>query len=222
MSIREEILTLRSALPDPVKLVAVSKTYPPEAIREAYEAGQRIFGESRVQELSAKHEALPGDIEWHLIGALQTNKVKYIAPFVSLIHSGDSARLLEEINKQALRCNRVIDVLLEVHVAQEESKHGWSEPELREYLGSGAWKELSGVRLRGVMGVATYTEDEAVVRAEFLRLHELFISLPREYGLGAAFDTLSMGMSGDYELAIACGSNMVRVGSLIFGQRNYK
>lgn len=222
MSIKERILSLKAALPGDVTLVAVSKTYPAEVVMEAYEAGQRIFGENRVQELVAKHELLPGDIRWHLIGHLQTNKVKYIAPFVSLIHSVDSAKLLSVINEQALKNGRVIDVLMEVHVAREESKHGWAEGDLRAYLASGVWKTLSGVRLRGIMGVATFTDDEALVRHEFVRLHDIFTTLKQEYNFGPEFDTLSMGMSGDYSLAVACGSNMVRIGSLIFGARHYQ
>ncbi len=221
MSIKEQIQSLKATLPEGVTLVAVSKTYPPEIIREAYEAGQRIFGENRVQELVAKYEALPKDIQWHLIGHLQTNKVKYIAPFVTLIHSVDSAHLLETIHEQALKHGRVIDVLMEVHIAREASKHGWAESELWEYMASGAWKQLTGIRLRGVMGVATFTDDQQEVRAEFERLHAIFLRLKQEHQFGPEFDTLSMGMSGDYPLAIECGSTMVRIGTLIFGARQY-
>lgn len=222
MSIKERILSLKAALPEGVTLVAVSKTYPAETVMEAYRAGQRVFGENRVQELVAKQEALPGDIQWHLIGHLQTNKVKYIAPFVSLIHSVDSAKLLDVIHEQALRNGRVIDVLMEVHVAREKSKHGWAEEDLFAYMASGDWKTLSGVRLRGIMGVATFTEDETLVRSEFEHLHTIFTRLKQEHDFGPEFDTLSMGMSGDYPLAIKCGSNMVRIGSLIFGARQYQ
>ena len=222
MSIKEHILSLNASLPAGVTLVAVSKTYPPEIIMEAYDAGQRVFGENRVQELVAKYEALPKDIQWHLIGHLPTNKVKCIAPFVVLIHSVDSAHLLETIHEQALRNDRVIDVLMEVHVAREVSKHGWQEDELFDYMASGAWKGLSGVRLRGVMGVATFTDEQQVVRAEFERLHEIFLRLKQTYDFGPEFDTLSMGMSGDYPLALDCGSTMVRIGSLIFGARQYQ
>ena len=221
MSIKEQIQSLKKTLPEGVTLVAVSKTYPPETIQEAYDAGQRIFGENRVQELVAKYEVLPKDIQWHLIGHLQTNKVKYIAPFVTLIHSVDSARLLETIHQQALKHGRVIDVLMEVHVAREESKHGWAENELLDYMASGAWKSLSGVRLRGVMGVATFTDDQQVVRSEFERLHAIFQRIKQDEHFGPEFDTLSMGMSEDYPLAIDCGSTMVRLGTLIFGARQY-
>lgn len=218
MTISDKISRLRDTLPSGVELVAVSKTYPPEAIMEAYRAGQRLFGENRPQELVAKYRELPKDIRWHLIGGLQTNKVKYVAPFVEMIHSGESARLLEAINKEALKNGRVIDVLLEVHIAREESKHGWKETELLDYLRTGAYRDLTGVRLRGVMGVATFTDDESVVRDEFSRLRGLFSRLRDEFFDGH-FDTLSMGMTDDYPIAVACGSTMVRIGSYIFGAR---
>ena len=189
------------------------------SIMEAYEAGQRAFGESRPQELKQKYELLPKDIEWHMIGHLQTNKVKYIAPFVTLIHSVDSERLADEIERQAARFERTIDVLFEIHLAEEESKSGWDVDELREYLRSGAIAELKNIRIRGVMGMATYTDDMAIVRADFERIaaikHEL------EPFFGEQFDILSMGMSDDFEEAIACGSTMIRVGTAIFGARNY-
>lgn len=220
MSIADELNALKATLPAGVTLVAVSKTYPPSAIMEAYRAGQRIFGENRPQELAAKHAELPDDIEWHLIGGLQTNKVKLVAPFVTMIHSAESGRLLEFIDKEARRNGRVIDVLLEVRVAREESKHGWSEQELQRYLLSGAYRDLSGVRFRGLMGVATNTDDSAVLREEFTRLHGLFVRWGKEF-FDAHFDTLSMGMSADYPLAVECGSTMVRIGSAIFGSRTY-
>ena len=219
-SIACQLSFVRSTLPEGVKLVAVSKTHPAEAIRAAYDAGHRVFGESRPQELREKHEALPKDIEWHMIGHLQTNKVKLIAPYVSMIHSVDSAKLLGVINEQALKNNRVIDVLFEVHVAREESKHGWNEGELIAYLRGGEYRQMQGVRFRGLMGVATFTDDGSVVRDEFMRLNGLFSRLRHDF-FGRDFDTLSMGMSGDYLQAIACGGNMVRIGSLIFGARNY-
>ena len=219
-SIACQLSFVRSTLPEGVKLVAVSKTHPAEAIRAAYDAGHRVFGESRPQELREKHEALPKDIEWHMIGHLQTNKVKLIAPYVSMIHSVDSAKLLGVINEQALKNNRVIDVLFEVHVAREESKHGWNEGELIAYLRGGEYRQMQGVRFRGLMGVATFTDDGSVVRDEFMRLNGLFDRLRHDF-FGRDFDTLSMGMSGDYLQAIACGGNMVRIGSLIFGARNY-
>lgn len=214
-----QLSKVRASLPQGVTLIAVSKTHPVEAIREAYDAGQRIFGESRPQELCAKHEALPEGIEWHMIGHLQTNKVKYIAPFVRMIQSVDSARLAETIQREAAKCGRVIDILLEIHVAQEETKSGWEIGELKRYLDSAPFRSMPNVRVRGVMGIATNTGDEAVVRRDFGELKRCF-DLLRPY-FGSHFDTLSMGMSHDYPLAVACGSTMVRVGSLIFGERDY-
>lgn len=219
MSITSKINEIRSTLPAGVTLVAVSKTHPAEAIREAYDSGQRIFGESRPQELKSKYEALPRDIEWHMIGHLQTNKVKYIAPFVALIHSVDSLRLLEVINREADKCGRVIDCLLEIHVAREESKTGWDYDELLAEVQRGAFSHLESVRVRGVMCIATNTDDEAVVRADFERLVNYRNELAPHFG--EAFDVISMGMSDDYPLAIECGSTMVRVGSKIFGERDY-
>ena len=210
---------VRASLPQGVTLVAVSKTHSAEAIREAYDAGQRVFGESRPQELCAKYEALPQGIEWHMIGHLQTNKVKYIAPFVRMIQSVDSARLAETIQREAAKCGRTIDILLEIHVAQEETKSGWDVGELKRYLDSAPFRSMPNIRVRGVMGIATNTDDESVVRRDFGELKRSF-ELLRPY-FGAHFDTLSMGMSHDYPLAVACGSTMVRVGSFIFGERDY-
>ena len=219
MSISSKISEIRSSLPKGVVLVAVSKFHPVEAIVEAYAAGQRVFGESRVQELTAKYNQLPKDIEWQMIGHLQTNKVRAIASFISLIQSVDSQRLLECINREAERCDRVIDCLLEVHVTDEQSKSGWDVDELRKYLLSGAVAELKNVRIRGVMGMATFTDDEVVIRADFERI----ASVKREFEpiFGEEFNILSMGMSDDYPMAIEHGSTMVRVGSMIFGERNY-
>ncbi|WP_296113732.1 YggS family pyridoxal phosphate-dependent enzyme [uncultured Alistipes sp.] len=219
MSIESQLSAVRRSLPEGVTLVAVSKTHPAEAIREAYDAGQRIFGESRPQELREKYEALPRDIEWHMIGHLQTNKVKYIAPFVALIHSVDSARLAETIQKEAAKCGRVIDILLEIHVAREETKSGWAFDELEAWIATSPFAALSDVRVRGVMGIATNTDDEAVVRRDFEELRRCFERLKPHFG--PAFDTLSMGMSHDYPLAVACGATMVRVSTLIFGERDY-
>ena len=219
MSVTSEIKRLREELPEGVTLVAVSKTHPAEAIAEAYEAGQRIFGESRPQELKAKWESLPKDIEWHMIGHLQTNKVRMIAPFVSLIHSADSARLLRTIHSEAVRVERVIDVLLEVHISSEESKEGWPPAELDEWIASGEWRELTGVRIRGLMCVATNTDDAEVVRGDFRAMRSLLERYRDVFG--PSFDTLSMGMSDDYADAIECGSTMVRIGSTIFGYRYY-
>jgi pyridoxal phosphate enzyme (YggS family) len=239
MSIAKNLSDLRASLPAGVTLVAVSKTHPVEAILEAYGAGQRIFGENRPQEMAAKRAVLaalsdsPADIRWHQIGHLQTNKVKLIAPFVDMIHSLDSARLAVEISRQAAALGRAIDVLLEIRIAREQSKEGWVWDELAAWLEGGQWRELTGVRFRGVMGGATFTDDEAVVRGEFERLtamhetlRERFFShgdnCPRGSHFGTDFDTISMGMSDDYRLAIECGSTMVRVGSAIFGARQYK
>ncbi len=217
MSIACQLSCVREALPAGVALVAVSKTHPAEAIQRAYDAGQRLFGESRPQELRAKYEMLPKDIEWHMIGHLQTNKIKYIVPFVALIHSVDSARLLEAIQREAARCSRVVDVLLELHVAAEESKTGWDIGELMHYVRTAPFVRMPNIRVRGVMGIATNTGDEAVIRRDFGELKRCF-ELLRPY-VGGRFDTLSMGMSHDYPIAVACGATMVRVGSLIFGER---
>ena len=219
MAIGAKIEALHASLPQGVTLVAVSKFHPVEALMEAYEAGQRTFGESRVQELLVKHEVLPKDIEWQMIGHLQTNKVRQIVPFISLIQSVDSVRLVECINREAERIGRVVDILLEIHIAQEESKTGWQYDELVEYLHSEAFLALRNIRVRGVMGMATNTDDEAVIRADFEQLAECYNALKPHFA--EAFDTLSMGMSDDYALAIECGSTMVRIGSSIFGNRNY-
>lgn len=219
MSVKSQLERVRVTLPEGVTLVAVSKTHPVEAIAEAYEAGQRIFGESRPQELRAKYEALPRDIEWHMIGHLQTNKVKYIAPFVTLIHSVDSERLAEAIQVQAAKCGRTIDVLLEIHVAAEESKSGWAIDDLRTAVASGLFERLPNVRVRGVMGIATNTDDMERVSADFVQLRIYKEELAPYFG--EQFDTLSMGMSDDYPTAIAAGSTMVRIGSTIFGERDY-
>ena len=220
MSITERINKIRTELPDGVTLVAVSKTHSAEAIREAYDGGQRIFGESRPQELKSKYELLPHDIEWHMIGHLQTNKVKYIAPFISLIHSVDSIRLLEVIDREAGKCERVIDCLLEIHVAREESKTGWDYNELLEEVQRGSFSRFENVHIRGVMCIATNTEDKNTVRDDFERL----IAYRNEVApyFGKTFDVISMGMSDDYPLAVECGSTMIRVGSKIFGHRSYK
>ncbi len=210
---------IRASLPESVTLVAVSKTHPAEAIRQAFDAGHRIFGESRPQELCAKYEVLPKQIEWHMIGHLQTNKVKYIAPFVRMIQSVDSARLAETIQREAAKCGRIIDILLEIHVAQEETKSGWELGELKRYVDSAAFASMPNVRVRGIMGIATHTDDRSVIRRDFSELKRCFELLQPYFG--ARFDTLSMGMSHDYLLAVECGSTMVRVGSSIFGERDY-
>jgi pyridoxal phosphate enzyme (YggS family) len=218
MSIRERLEALRRELPAGVELVAVSKTHPVEAIREAYNAGQRVFGENRAQELRDKHDALPTDIAWHFIGSIQRKNVKYIAPYVAMIHSVDSAALLEQIDREAEKCGRRIDVLMEVFIARELSKHGWGEAELNAYFASGAFQALTHVRIRGLMGMATYTNDEVQIKQEFCSLRERFDRYRNTvFATDEAFDTLSMGMTDDWPLAVTCGSTMVRVGSYIFG-----
>lgn len=221
MELKEQLTDLLKAIPSGVTLVVVSKTHPASKITEAYTEGIRIFGESRVQELKAKYDELPKDIKWHMIGHLQTNKVKYIAPFVSLIHSVDSHKLLETINKEAWNNGRIIDVLLEVHIAEEQSKSGWETGELMEYLESGEYKKLSNIRIRGLMGIATLTEDKDQIRREFTLLHDMFDSLKTDH-FGKDFNILSMGMTSDWQIAVECGANMVRIGSLIFGTRENK
>ena len=222
MSISQNIVQLRASLPANVTLVAVSKFHPAEALKEAYDAGQRVFGESRAQELTAKQKVLPGDIEWHFIGPLQSNKVKDIAPFIHTIHSIDSFRLLQEVNKQAAKNNRVIRVLLEIHVAQEDTKHGLTPDECRELLQNEQLDELGNIQIVGLMGMATYTDDTALIEQEFHLLHELFSELKAIYFRGNDnFAVLSMGMSHDYPVAIRQGSTMIRVGTSIFGEREY-
>lgn len=205
-----------------VTLVAVSKTHPPGRILELYDQGQRVFGENKVQEMVAKYEALPKDIDWHLIGHLQTNKVKYIAPFVRMIHSVDSMRLLQEIEKQAQKAGRVIDCLLQFHIAEEETKFGFDEQEARDLLGSPEYRAMTAVRLCGVMGMASFTDDVSRVREEFRHLRRIFQHLKTDFFAGAPwFKEISMGMSGDWSVAVEEGSTMVRIGSLIFGERTY-
>lgn len=218
-TIADNLARIRAGLPEGVTLVAVSKFHPAEAIREAYEAGQRIFGESRPQELAAKHALLPDDIEWHLIGHLQTNKVKTVVPFVSLIHSVDSWRLAETVDREAAKAGRTIDVLLQLRVAQEETKFGWDATDLERFLQDGSLGALLHLRIRGVMGMASLTDDTEQVRREFAELREAFRRIKANYL--PQIDLLSMGMSGDYPTAIEEGATMVRIGSSIFGERSY-
>jgi pyridoxal phosphate enzyme (YggS family) len=222
MTIAENLSILTTNLPSGCTLVAVSKTQPVEKIREAYDCGHRVFGENRVQEVVPKYEALPGDIEWHLIGHLQTNKVKYIAPFISLIHSADSVKLLEEINRQGIRHDRIIPCLLQVHIAEEETKYGFSPKEVLDLVSSQALKRLLNVHVKGLMGMATFTGNEDQVRKEFRTLKTLFEELrSKEASEGFEMQHLSMGMSGDYRIALEEGSNMIRVGTAIFGERKH-
>ena len=215
--ITEKLHKIKDILPDHVTLVAVSKTKPNAAIEEAYNSGQRVFGENRVQELVDKYESLPKDIEWHMIGHLQRNKVKYIAPFISLIHGIDTPKLLKEVNKEAQKNGRIIDCLIQIHIAEEESKHGFSIEEAKALFEDLDSLNLKNIRLRGLMGMATFTDDTEKVANEFSSLKSCFDDLKPNQG--SHFDTISMGMSGDYPIAIEKGSTMVRIGSSIFGSR---
>lgn len=217
MSVKNSLLEIKSSLPENVTLVAVSKTKPVSDLMEAYEAGQRIFGENKIQEMSEKFEQMPKDIEWHMIGHVQTNKVKFMSSFVSLVHGVDSLKLLEEINKQALKNDRIIECLLQIHIAEEDTKFGLDEAELDDLLQSETFKNLKNIKIKGLMGMATFTENQNQIKKEFLHLKSIFDKFSI---LNSNFSILSMGMSGDYQLAIDCGSTMVRIGSSIFGGRN--
>lgn len=218
MSIQSNLNTIKATLPEHVTLVAVSKTKPVSDLMQAYEAGQRIFGENKIQEMTEKWEQMPKDIQWHMIGHVQSNKVKFMAPYVTLIHGVDSFKLLQEINKQALKNNRTIDCLLQIYIAEEESKFGLDENELNELLTSAEFKELKNIRILGLMGMATFTEDQNQIKKEFTHLKSIFDSIQKSQDI-KDFTIISMGMSGDYQLAIECGSTMVRIGSSIFGGR---
>ena len=219
MSIQDNLLQIKQSLPASVTLVAVSKTKPVADLMQAYDAGQRIFGENKIQEMVEKYEQMPKDIAWHMIGHVQSNKVKFMAPFVALIHGVDSLKLLEEINKQALKNNRIIDCLLQIHIAEEETKFGLNEAELIELLQSDTFKNLHNIKVIGLMGMATFTESQSQIRKEFQYLKTIFDNNQQPTTDNCQLTTLSMGMSGDYQLAIECGSNMVRIGSSIFGGR---
>ena len=222
MAIKTNLNKIKASLPEHVTLVAVSKTKPVSDLMEAYDAGQRIFGENKIQEMTDKYEVMPKDIEWHMIGHVQTNKVKYMAPYVSLIHGVDSFKLLKEINKQAAKNNRVINCLLQIHIAEEETKFGLDALELNEileYLKQDK-NELKNIKVIGLMGMATFTDDQNQIKKEFQRLKSIFDKRKELVTENFELNTLSMGMSGDYELAISCGSTMVRIGSSIFGNRN--
>lgn len=221
MSISKNLNTIKSQLPAQVTLVAVSKTKPVADLMEAYDAGQRIFGENKIQEMTDKWEVMPKDIEWHMIGHVQTNKVKYMAPYVSLIHGVDSLKLLQEINKQAAKNNRVIDCLLQVYIAEEESKFGLDEQELEELMKQVQQdkENYKNIRIVGLMGMATFTENKNQIEKEFKHLKTIFDKVAASKDAINRVSILSMGMSGDYQLAISCGSTMVRIGSSIFGSR---
>lgn len=218
MSIQQNLKNIKSQIPEDVTLVAVSKTKPIEDLMEAYNAGQRIFGENKIQEMVEKYEELPKDIQWHMIGHVQRNKVKYMAKFVSCIHAVDSLKLLEEINKQAMKHNNLIHCLLQIKIAKEDSKFGLSKAEAKKILESKAYAESGNVTITGLMGMATFTEDQSIIKNEFQYLKACYDEFKLNH---PSINTLSMGMSGDYQLAIDCGSTMIRVGSSIFGSRNY-
>ena len=215
--ITQNLKQFKSELPEDVTLVAVSKTKPNEDLQEAYDAGQRIFGENKIQEMTDKWEALPKDIQWHMIGHVQTNKVKYMAPYVSLIHSADRLKLFKEINKEAKKNERVIDVLLQVKIAEEDSKFGMPPEEAKTFLKENKAANYPHVNIVGLMGMASFVDDETQIKREFAQLEKIYNTFKEQY----AFSVLSMGMSGDYKLALEYGSTMVRVGSAIFGARNY-
>lgn len=222
MSIQENLLHYQQQIPAEVKLIAVSKTKPIEDIMEAYHAGQRVFGENKAQDMAEKYEVLPKDIHWHYIGHLQTNKVKTIAPFVTLIHAVDSLKLMKEINKQAIINNRIIDCLLQFHIAEEDTKFGLNLEEAQEILLGADYKELKNIRLTGVMGMATFTDNKAQVTREFSHLKDIFTTIKQQFFPSQEhFCELSMGMSDDFPLAIEAGSTMIRIGTAIFGARNY-
>lgn len=219
MSIAENITKFKNEIPEEVTLVAISKTKPENDILEAYNVGQRIFGENKIQEMTEKWEKLPKDIKWHMVGHVQRNKVKYMAEYVDLIHAVDSLKLLKEIEKQAKKYDRTISCLLQIKIAEEDTKYGIDVDEAKDILRSDAYRKMAHVKVVGLMGMATFTEKDEKVRKEFSFLKTTFEDLKSEY---SSFNTLSMGMSGDYKIAIDCGSTMIRIGSSIFGERNYK
>lgn len=219
MSITENLKQLKNTLPKDVILVAVSKFKPIADLQVAYQAGQRVFGESKIQEMTQKQEALPKDIQWHMIGHVQRNKVKYMAPYVSLIHGVDSLRLLEEIDKQALKNQRIIDCLLQVHIAQEETKFGFNPQEIFDLITNPSFSNLKNIKIKGLMGMASFTSDETQIKKEFQLLKHCYDRLKTKEHPLLSIEFLSMGMSDDYPIALACGSNMIRVGSKIFGNR---
>ena len=222
MDIKENIKRIKAGLPEGVRLVAVSKTHPAEMLQEAYDAGQRIFGENKVQEMTAKSQVLPKDIEWHFIGHVQSNKIKIMAPYVKVIQGVDTYDKLVEIDRQAAKNNRHITCYLQLHIAQEETKFGFTPDECTAMLEAGSWKELKNITIGGLMGMASNTDNQEQVRSEFRRLHDIFESYKETYFKDSPdFSTISAGMSGDYKLAIESGSNMVRIGSSIFGERYY-
>lgn len=221
MFIKGNLHKIKNDIPKNVQLIAVSKTKPISDILEAYNAGHRAFGENKIQEMVKKHEELPKDIEWHMIGHLQRNKVKYMAHFVHLIHGVDSFKTLKEINKQALKHNRIIDCLLQLKIAKEDTKFGLSIIDVNNIITSEEFASLNNINIKGLMGMASFTEDKSIIRTEFKMLNRIFTKLKKHHSSNFNLSVLSMGMSGDYKIAIEAGSNMIRVGSLIFGKRNY-
>ncbi len=220
--IKDEILKITESLPPNVRLVAVSKFHPEEALMEAYKAGQRVFGESHVQEMQHKHDALPTDIQWHFIGHLQTNKVKYIAPYVALIHAVDSPKLLAEISRQGIRCGRRIPCLLQLHVAQEDTKFGFTPDEAEAFLSQGEWQSMTGAEIRGIMCMASLTDDEHQIASEFEQAYQFFLHAREHYFANQpTFCECSWGMSDDYPIALRHGATLIRIGSRIFGARQY-
>ena len=216
MSIAQNLHDIKSSIPDNVTLVAVSKTKPVSDLMEAYQAGQRIFGENKIQEMTEKWQQMPKDIEWHMIGHVQSNKVKYMVPYVKLIHGVDSLKLLKEVNRQAVRWRKNIHCLLQIHIAEEETKFGLDENELDALLNSDEFKEMSNIKIVGLMGMATFTDNQAQIKREFDHLKSIFDKYQQLETANLKLETLSMGMSGDYQIAIDCGSTMVRIGSSIF------
>lgn len=219
MSIKDNLLKIKSSLPENVTLVAVSKTKPVSDLMEAYEAGQRIFGENKIQEMTEKHQQMPKDIQWHMIGHVQSNKVKYMISYVKLIHGVDSLKLLKEINRQAIRWRKNVDCLLQIHIAEEETKFGLDENKLSDIINSDEFKSFKNIKVVGLMGMATFTDNQEQIKKEFTVLKSIFDKYKPAETSNFKLETLSMGMSGDYQLAINCGSTMVRIGSSIFGNR---
>ena len=216
--VNKNILRIISDIPENVKLVAISKTKPPEDIMMAYETGQRLFGENKIQEMSAKYEDLPKDIKWHMVGHVQSNKIKYMAPYVDLIHGIDSLKSIKILNKEGVKNNRILNCLLQLKISKEESKFGLGEKQFKEIIYSDEYKEMKNVKIKGLMAMASNTNEKSIIRSEFVHAKKIFDEINNR---DKSFEILSMGMSNDYKIAIECGSNMIRLGSLIFGERNY-
>ena len=216
--VNKNILRIISDIPENVKLVAISKTKSAEDIMMAYETGQRVFGENKIQEMSAKYEDLPKDIKWHMVGHVQSNKIKYMAPYVDLIHGIDSLKSIKILNKEGVKNNRILNCLLQLKISKEESKFGLGEKQFKEIIYSDEYKEMKNVKIKGLMAMASNTNEKSIIRSEFVHAKKIFDEINNR---DKSFEILSMGMSNDYKIAIECGSNMIRLGSLIFGERNY-